>query len=271
MRIYHPDRNDDPRAQARAREITAAFAVLGDPARRADYDAREASDDGSMALAGPWGVEGGSPPPMRNLGLASIAVALAVSLAFALPSSRPEPEPQALHSLFAYRGAAQPSRAEPARPAMKPVSALPQRIAAAAPSAPVSLPTARTDTIAVQQARSDREPTAPKAKAKAKAPKVAMSAPPPAAPARPPARAAAKPAPAPQPDGRRVEVERLATGFLNQSLQHADWHKQQLLLSARNRAATSRNLCSSEDCVTEAYLRQIRDTTTIMEGRIPGN
>jgi len=67
----------------------------------------------------------------------------------------------------------------------------------------------------------------------------------------------------------RAEVERLATGFLKQSLDHADWNKQQLLLSARNRAATSRHLCRSDDCVTDAYLRQIRDTTTIMEGRIP--
>jgi hypothetical protein len=73
----------------------------------------------------------------------------------------------------------------------------------------------------------------------------------------------------PAPDGHRAEVERLATGFLKQSLDHADWNKQQLLLSARNRAATSRHLCRSDDCVTDAYLRQIRDTTTIMEGRIP--
>ena len=40
MRVYHPDRNDDPEAQSRAREITAAFAVLGDPEKRAAYDAR---------------------------------------------------------------------------------------------------------------------------------------------------------------------------------------------------------------------------------------
>jgi hypothetical protein len=30
-----------------------------------------------------------------------------------------------------------------------------------------------------------------------------------------------------------------------------------------------RTLCHSDDCVADAYLRQIRDTTTIMEGRIP--
>ncbi len=52
-------------------------------------------------------------------------------------------------------------------------------------------------------------------------------------------------------------------------MEHADWRKQQLLLSARNRSATSRTLCRSDDCVTEAYMRQIRDITAIMAGRIP--
>jgi hypothetical protein len=70
-------------------------------------------------------------------------------------------------------------------------------------------------------------------------------------------------------DDRRAQVERLATGFFNQSMQHADWSRQQLLLSARTRSATLRTLCHSDDCVADAYLRQIRDTTTIMEGRIP--
>ena len=61
----------------------------------------------------------------------------------------------------------------------------------------------------------------------------------------------------------------MATAFLKQSMDHADWYKQQLLLSARNRSATSRNLCRSDDCVTEAYLRQIRETTDIMAGHTP--
>lgn len=34
----HPDRTPDPAAHARFREVTAAYAVLSDPARRADYD-----------------------------------------------------------------------------------------------------------------------------------------------------------------------------------------------------------------------------------------
>jgi hypothetical protein len=64
-------------------------------------------------------------------------------------------------------------------------------------------------------------------------------------------------------------VERIAKTFLSQSMGHADWSKQQLLLSARNRAVTSRNLCRSDSCVAEAYVRQIREISVIMEGRRP--
>lgn len=70
-------------------------------------------------------------------------------------------------------------------------------------------------------------------------------------------------------EDRQAQIERIAAGFLNQSLEHADWQKQQLLLSARNRSAFSRALCRSDECVTEAYLHQIRDTMEIMDGRIP--
>jgi molecular chaperone DnaJ len=36
---YHPDRNKAPEAEARFKEIAAAYAVLSDPAKRAQYDA----------------------------------------------------------------------------------------------------------------------------------------------------------------------------------------------------------------------------------------
>jgi hypothetical protein len=87
--------------------------------------------------------------------------------------------------------------------------------------------------------------------------------------AAPRAPAQAAPARTAATDDRRAEVERIATGFLKQSMDHADAGKQQLLLGASARAAASRAACRSDDCVTGTYLRQIRDTSAIMEGRSP--
>src|SRR5262245_2616155 len=38
-RRYHPDRSQEPAAEERFKEITEAYSVLSDPARRAEYDA----------------------------------------------------------------------------------------------------------------------------------------------------------------------------------------------------------------------------------------
>ena len=70
MRRYHPDTNKDETAQQKAREINEAYAVLGDPAKRKEYDrqrgARQAGSEqqrkagqGSSKAAG---AKSGSPP-----------------------------------------------------------------------------------------------------------------------------------------------------------------------------------------------------------------
>jgi curved DNA-binding protein CbpA len=48
-RRYHPDVNQDPESAARMRELNAAYDVLGDPIRRAQYDAERAWAAGPRA------------------------------------------------------------------------------------------------------------------------------------------------------------------------------------------------------------------------------
>src|SRR6476661_4897798 len=57
-RQYHPDRNpDDPAAEEKFKEISAAHDILGDPEKRKEYDA-----GGMFAGAGgPGGFGGGNP------------------------------------------------------------------------------------------------------------------------------------------------------------------------------------------------------------------
>jgi len=145
MRMYHPDTNSDPKAQSRVREITAAFAVLGDPERRAAYDAGQIFGPHGASVDGAWHVpDRRSPPPMRLAGLASIAVALAVTLAFALPRS--QPEPQALRSLAAYRGitTSEPPVKALAAPEERSVeSTVAAALSVASPATAVSLPPPR--------------------------------------------------------------------------------------------------------------------------------
>lgn len=68
---YHPDRSTEPDAEARFKEIAEAYAVLSDPAKRADYDARGFAGVAGFSpedlfggldledLFGPFGFDGG--------------------------------------------------------------------------------------------------------------------------------------------------------------------------------------------------------------------
>jgi len=57
-RKYHPDVNPDPAAAARMRELSAAYHVLRDPARRAEYDRRR-----GQWWRAPWRRRGRAPDP----------------------------------------------------------------------------------------------------------------------------------------------------------------------------------------------------------------
>ncbi|HEU5315177.1 MAG TPA: DnaJ domain-containing protein [Chloroflexota bacterium] len=78
-RQYHPDVNPDPAAPERFRAVAAAYEVLSDPARRAEYDARRARGDArsggragtSPGRASSWppgvGPAASAMPPVRGL------------------------------------------------------------------------------------------------------------------------------------------------------------------------------------------------------------
>jgi hypothetical protein len=68
-------------------------------------------------------------------------------------------------------------------------------------------------------------------------------------------------------NAKAAKLDEMAAAFHRQSMAHADWKQQQLLLSARTRSATSKRLCRSDDCVSQAYAREVREISAIIEGR----
>jgi hypothetical protein len=66
---------------------------------------------------------------------------------------------------------------------------------------------------------------------------------------------------------RLLALDQMAAGFFSQSMAHADTAKKALLLSSHTRSAAARAGCRSDSCIGEAYLRQMREISAIMEGR----
>lgn len=275
MRLYHPDANLGPQAQAKVREITAAFAVLGHPAKRAAYDALCAQwENGPLGEHGRFALAEAPRLPMRSAGLASIALALGVTLMVAAwPQVEALRRPRELTPIpisvnprggSAGRGIEQREAALVARD-------LPVRSLSNAVNQPV---VARAPTHQPRRAG----PTVlrlPAVKRNARAEVVSQdTGRVVGGPAGFPAQASCRPSSSSVALGEcshdhSAKLARMAASFLRQSMAHADNYKQQLLLSSRNRSATSRNLCRSDDCLSDAYLRQIRETSAIMEGRPP--
>ena len=257
MRIYHPDTNTTLEAQERARAIAAAYAVLGDPAARAAYD------DEIGLIESDYPAEGFSErpraKPLRAAGLASIGVAVA-SVFLLFSWERPNQIANNTGSKGQARGVIQPHEAAlvpPSETIAPPGERLPANPA----------PQAIDIDPMLQPAPIVEAKIAPLPKAPAQVRTVVeMPKPREIASARQITSARTAPAVPRSPD-QLAKVESIATGFFDQSWAHANAAKQKLLLASRDRAFASRKLCRSDQCVTAAYLRQMRETSAIMEGR----
>jgi hypothetical protein len=257
MRHYHPDTNPDPEAQAKAQAITAAYAILRDPAKRADYDAQRAADD-------LWSEDDDEaprkpPPAMRTVGIALAALALAlVAMVWTLAERQPAPPADHTPMMKQDEAGSQPMPAEPVVQ-LEPES---ERLARLREEAEILTQGQAPPAEEIVAA----EPViAPKA-----SPGVAVRAPPSrrkAMPAPvPPRQVASKPKAAPpKKDERLATVETMAAGYFTQSMANASDAKKELLVGARDRSAAKRKACRSDSCIADAYVRQIRETSAIME------
>ena len=271
MRHYHPDTNPDPQAQARAREITAAYALLRDPAKRAEYDAARAAGGVWLEDEPPIPPQ---PPAMRTAGIAAALLAVAlVGAVWAWPQpdgAKPSPDvpaqlkPDARKPAPVHAGPIIQLEPESERLANLRAEAAP----APPPVAPVLEEAPAIESIVIPPLRSERTASA----RNARVPVI-----PPSAPAIAPRLVSVEPAvekskavtPSKRPPGneRLATLDRMATGFFSQSMVHANSAKQEALLGARNRSVALRKACQSDFCRTDAYLRQMREISAIMEGR----
>lgn len=289
MRHYHPDANPDPQAHKRAQAITAAYSVLRDRGKRAKYDEERLDADIWRWIGLPQGPI--RPPAARTAGIAASVFAIVMVVAVLLfvpreqlvpqtapaevtlrspaPGPRPvelQPESQRLADLA---GPPLESDSAAATPPPKPVDEAPvEPLPAPAkgtpgPSAVTAPATAKlSKPQAVETRRASPPPVIPMKALPASgvlsaAPKVAETS--------------KKPAPASPPvdDERVASLQRISSGFYDQSLQNADQTKKELLLSVRVRETYQRAACRSNSCVADSYLRQIRDVGAIMQNRIP--
>jgi hypothetical protein len=286
MRHYHPDTNSDPDAQARAQQITAAYAVLRDPASRAEYDASRAADfwaEEEMPIR--------RPPPMRAAGIATAL--LAVGLVGAVwawqqnnpPARKPtaaapvkhapatrapppvqlKPENERLADVRQNAAPPPPPAVPPPAPAETPpvkAASVPSRPAQTATPKAASAPSRPVQTATPKAARVAVKPAVPAPRVVAK---VDRPPPPPAQPQRAPGETKAKTT---QAGSERLAVlDKMAANFFSQSMVHADAAKKELLVKARERSAAQRSACRSSSCVSDSYLGQIRETSAIMERR----
>jgi len=232
IRRYHPDGNTSAAASARTRAINAAYAVLSDPDKRAEYDQKRAAE------AWPNIPVRRSRRAVPSGLFAAASVTLLVVLIFLvtwLPLPVREPPD---------RMAQAPSRAannmeEPlATPVQDPVPAVePPAIHEESEQPPLQLdepPPAPPRLLAAPKARAAPQPKVVQSK-------VARSVP-----------------------AQLANLDRQQTLLYNQSWLRADAAKRAQLLPTRDRFITRRDGCRSNSCISAAYLARMREVSEIM-------
>ena len=264
MRSYHPDRNPSAEAAARARSVTEAYKTIGDPASRAEYDARRWEQFEFLDFAEkvePPRRQWRQAPVIGVVAASALPVVLAVMvlpLTQGVSADTARPMPSLAGKAVATEDADTTPRATETRPSAPPAS-ISSRLAetGSPPPAPVALTQpdkalpkparaiARTEPVKAIVSRQP-ERTAAAASAVAAAP--------------------AKPAPIDE-KARVAALESQSTSFYNQSVNLADDAKRLQLQQARNQFVTSRNACRSDKCVGDAHANYIRDIALIIQKR----
>ena len=271
IRHYHPDRNSSAEAARRSLAINAAYAVLGDRERRADYDVWRRGEGVAVRRRPPSGpviagsisaVAAGlllyailSPPVVPDASAGSVALRDAEALVAAAES---EPRPLENPAIAADPRKSPAAAAEPTE-LLGPKDAAPPPIAAVAPPLPPEKPAVRRarQRPPTQLAAAPRRPTAETLRQSS-------------APVRKPsfecryASGRAERTVCRNADLALLD-ERMAA-FYSQSWGRADEAKRAQLLQTRDGFVSRRDRCRSRSCLSEAYLQRMREISGIMAG-----
>ncbi len=256
MRRFHPDADPSAEAAEQARAINVAYAVLGDPAKRAAYNGTSASKSSlSFEPFDPpktdvrWSTRIGASAAVIVALLAAGMVAYAV-----LPRASPEPP---LRQVEQRKPIPVPDRKSPAaaRPA----------VSATSPSAPAAL-------VRTEVAKPHSDKIAPvSAEAVTPAKPVAAQVKSAGAQANSQSdRCAGSAARADRlicGDENLASLDRQLTLLYRQSWSAADQRKRAALAGTRQIFDDKREECETSNCLTSAYVGRLREISDIMAGR----
>lgn len=236
IRRYHPDGNASAAASARTRAINAAYAVLSDPDKRAEYDQKRAAE--AWPNAPSWRPRRALPTGLFAAASIMLLVVVLVVIWSPLPLLK-QPERMAAAPIRAADRTEEPL----ATPVPDPVPAVePPAIHEESEQPPLLLdePPPRPTPSRLLAAPKARVAPLPKAVQS----KTARSAP-----------------------SQLANLDRQQTLLYNQSWVRADAAKRAQLLTTRDRFIARRDGCRSVECTSAAYLARMREVSEIMIGQ----